>query len=55
MKVIKWFTLLLPGIVLLMATGCASAPAQPDYRVEQQRQGADKAQQELSREIKKSQ
>jgi len=39
---------------LLLLTACSSTPDKPDYRAEQQRQGAAKAQQELSRKIKKN-
>lgn len=44
---------LLVFFTALLLVGCSSAPAQPDYRYEEQKQGADKAQKELSREIKR--
>ncbi len=42
------------GAVLLLSACSSSTPPKPDYRVEAQKQGADKAQQELSREMKKT-
>ncbi len=47
-------TALIASILLWLMAGCSTAPGQPDYHAEQQRQGAEKAQQELSREVKKT-
>ena len=44
---------LLPFIAALIIAGCSSTPSKPDYRYEEQKQGADKAQEELSRTIKR--
>ena len=39
-------------LTALWLAGCSNPPAEPDYRTDEQRRNADKAQQELSREIK---
>ena len=49
-NVLKIVPLVLMSLVM---AGCSSAPAEPDYRYEEQKRAADKAQKELSREMKR--